>query len=189
MAVFLVFCYLLVITPVRFGAAIFWQGQARGAVAALVWGVRVQVRFSLCRDGQGHLRLLTDFHGRRKPAAPGPPPPGVIACLKALKRANVGRFLLKRGVRLRDFAIDAEIGGGDAAFIALCTALLRALGALPHGPRVRARPVFQGNGSLKAQCIAEARLGTLLLAGALGLWSLLRSGKKEEKAWNVPSET
>lgn len=42
MAVFLILFYLPAITPVRFGAAVFRHGQARGALAAMVRGVRLR---------------------------------------------------------------------------------------------------------------------------------------------------
>ena len=187
LAVFLIFLYLLLITPVRFGAAAAWHGgvRAEGAAAVLIWGVRVQAGFRVFRDETGKLRLFSDFRGRRHAA--GDPLPNALTLLKTLKRANISSTLLKKGVRLRALSAEAEVGGMDAAAVALCTGLLRALDALLPGVRIQARPVFQGSGGLRARCIAEARLGTLMAIGALGLLSLRR--QKEEATWNIPSET
>lgn len=187
MAVFLIFLYLLLIAPVRFGAAAAWHGgcRAEGAAAVLVWGIRVQVGFRLFRDETGKLRLFSDHRGRRQAAHD--PLPNALTLLKTLKRANVSRALLKKGVRLRALSAEAEVGGMDADAVALCTGLLRALDALLPGVRIQARPAFQGTGSLRVRGIAEARLGTLMAIGALSLMSLRR--QKEEATWNIPSET
>lgn len=187
MAVFLILFYLVLITPVRFGAAVTWHGDSRaeGAAAALVWGVRVQLGLRLYRDEAGRLRLISAFHGRQR--RPGGSIRNLLTLLKALGRANISRALLKRGVQLTEFSVRAEVGGMDAAAVALCTGLLRALDALLPEAVINARPAFQGQGSFRARCIAEARLGTLIAIGTLGFLSLKR--QKEEAAWNIPSVT
>ena len=97
----------------------------------------------------------------------------------ALRRDETGRLYLEGdGVR----ALAAPSGPA-------LKKPLRALRALGRANHARALPAFRGGGGLRFRCIARARLGTLLLACALGAVSYLRAGKKEEKPWIIPSGT
>lgn len=184
--------YVLLITPLRLGVALR-LGEAdgpRGAAGVMLWGVTLQAQARAVRDDQGRLRLETSFRGKLLPGNrdPSGPAQGVVRVLKALKRANIARALLKKTVRLHILAVDGSIGLEDAAATALCVGTLRALAAIIPKMRCRLVPHFEGKSQVSALCIVDTRLGTLLAVCLLGAASLLLAGKKEEKLWITPSE-
>ena len=73
-----------------------------------------------------------------------------------------------------------QIGGQNAAFIALAAGFLQALNPLLPQANVVCRPSFGGETKAYLRCIAEARLG-ILLAAWLRWRKERRAGQKEEK--------
>lgn len=185
-----ILAYLLCVTPLRFGAAAWWQAGnlPQAALGLTIWGVRLGRRFALRRDDTGRLYLAGE--GGRAVAAPsGPALQGKLRLLRALGRANRARALLRHGVQKEMLLLEAAAHCPNAAQTALLTGLLQALGAAQPLLDIRAIPAFRGGGGLRFRCIARARLGTLLLACVLGAVSYLRSGKKEVGPWIIPSGT
>lgn len=184
--------YVLLITPLRLGAALR-LGDAdgpRGAAGVMLWGVTLQAQARAVRDGQGRLRLETTFRGRLLPGNQDPsgPTQSIVRILKALRRANIARTLLKKTVRLHSLTVDGYIGLEDAAATALCVGAFRALAAVIPGMRCRLSPRFGGKSRVSGLCIVDTRLGTLLAVCLLGAASLFLAGKKEEHSWITPSE-
>lgn len=184
--------YVLLITPLRLGVALrFGETEGlRGAAGIMLWGITLQAQARAVRDAQGRLRLETTFRGRMLPGSQDPsgPTQGILRMLKALKRANRARALLKKTVRLHALTLDGSIGLEDAAATALCVAALQALAAVIPGMRSRLAPRFDGKSLVSGLCIVDTRLGTLLAVCLLGAVSLALAGKKEEHTWITPSE-
>ena len=194
MAWALIVLYLVAVTPLRAGVILHIGGGQgiSGAAGVIIWGVRIGLKIGLIRNAAGKRQL---FIGRRMPLpgeAPAPAPaPGageILGWLRAVKRANRGRTLVKNAVSLDDLQLDALVPGFGAASAAVFTGLLQAAGGLIPGLRVRARPAYQGVGAARVRCMISCRLGMLLAACALGTVSYLMERKKEEKPWIIPSE-
>ena len=178
--------FLLLISPVRIGAALRWSGQLPTLViGVMIWGVRVQTSIHAERDPAGTL-LLTAALGKRPLHFGGKNADGSLQALAALFRSGSGRTALHGVVQVRKVELYLQIGGENAAFAALFTGLLRALNPLfPHAA-IHCHPSFNGQTKVYARCIAETRLGILLAAW---LRRRRRHGQKEEAAWSIPSET
>ena len=187
MAVFLIVLYLLFITPVGLGAAaaVGSGGRPEGAAAVMLWGFRMQVNAAIEKNEQGQYQFVTTF--RKKARRTQPKTQLFSRVLRSVYRSH---GLLRRVIRLRDLSLHADVGTMDAAAVALWTALLQSASAFT-GDRVHitARPAYSRQGGLRVRCIVETRLGMLWTAGALGGRGLLTGRKKEEAAWNIPSET
>ena len=183
MAWVLIALYIVFAAPVRLGAVFRWEkGAAEGRLGAMVWGVRRTVRLDLMLDAENRpaLRLLSGKRERTLPV--GRPRKGAR---KSPGLRSAFEWLLSRAA----LRADIRIGGGDAALAALVSGALSALGALIPRARVRCRPRYGGESGLFLACIAGARLGTIIAVCLRG-WIMNRlQGKKEEKAWIVPSGT
>ena len=190
MAIALTILYALLAAPVRAGAMVrAGGGPMTGAAGVMIWGFRLQIRLEGGRNADGKPEIRFFFRGRRLYPVRNRRPRELPRLLSLPKRLGPARTLLRRGVRLRALEIAARIGGQDAARVALLTGLIRALSPAAPIVRVRCEPAFGGGSALRARCIADARLGTLLAACLLGGISLLRAGRKEETSWIIPSET
>lgn len=192
MAVFLILLYLLFITPVGLGAAaaVGFGGRPEGAAAVLLWGVRLQVNAAIRQDDQGQYQLITTFRKKARRTPVRGKPPKVLRFSRALRNVLRSDGPLRRVIRLREISLYADVGVLNAASVALVTALLQILSSL-SSPRVHitARPAFSRAGGLRIRCIVETRLGTLWAASLLGGVFFQRPDKKEDAAWNIPSET
>ena len=158
--------FLLLIAPVRAGARLIWDEMGpRGAVGLMVWGLREQVDFSTGRSASGALRLAASFRGKslRLPESRGNGKK-MLQALGLLLKSNGKNAALGRLVRVDTLNVALRLGGGDAAALALSAGALRAVGnALPF-LRFQCVPTLDGKTALRAVCIAETRLGILLVA-------------------------
>ncbi len=98
---------------------------------------------------------------------------------------------VRLGGLVRFTALEAEIcpGGPDAAGTALWAGLIRIIAGFFPRLRVRCRPAFNGKTSAVLRCIADTRLGIIIAVCLFGRLKSLRTGRKEEKKWIVPSRT
>ena len=179
--------FLLLITPVRLGAALRWEkGLPRAAVGVMVWGVSGQVFLRSGRDEKGKLRLTASVFGKETPVTPGKAKAGQgLRALWLSLRSNGRLSLLRYTVKIRVFDVSVRLGIEDAARAALAVGLIRALASAVPRLRLRCVPALGGQTAASLRCIADARLG-ILLAAAL-LWRARRRGRKEEKPWIIPS--
>ena len=158
--------FLLLIAPMRAGVRMQWDESGfRGAVGLMIWGLRDQVDVSGARNRAGQLRLTAAFRGKNLPL---PKPKGgagkMLKLVGLLLKSNGDGAALRKLVRVNTLRIALRLGARDAAALALCTGALRAVGGALPFLRFRCLPVLDGKTALHAVCIAEARLGTLLLA-------------------------
>ncbi len=161
--------FLLFIAPVRVGVRIAWdENGLRGAVGLMVWGLREQADFSTGRSASGALRLTASFRGKnlRLPESKGNGKK-MLQLLGLLLKSNGKDAALRRLVKVRTLRVALRLGGGDAAALALGTGALRAAGGALPFLRFQCVPVLGGKTALRAVCIAESRLGILLVAGLL----------------------
>lgn len=191
MAWLLAALYCLVITPLRLGVDVSLRSSLpRAAYGALIWGVRIAGRAQWQQDARGHGHLQATIAGRPLPLQKkkrGRRGSHWIKKLRPAVRARPIRRLIRKNVQVH-WAVSLQIGG-DAAWAALLTGLIRAIAPLIPRADIRCHPIFGGSSALHAQCIVETRLGTLIAAGLLGWLSCLWSGRKEEKSWSIPSGT
>lgn len=180
----LITAYILLIAPVQIGLLVQWEkGRLSATVGIMAWGIRKRFPFLLSRNEQGKLQLQAPYipfrRSRKKHAD----------ILSLLPRLLYVRKKIKFAIHVRHFQIEAALAlptaAGEALLFPLLSALLHAL--FPHG-RCRIRPAFGEIGRGAALCIVDFRLGTLLIAGILWKTHRLSSNKKEEQAWNIPSE-
>ena len=87
-----------------------------------------------------------------------------LKTLALLVKSNTKRAALKKLVRIRTLDVFLQIGGENAAFIALATGFLQTLSPLAPKAKIVCRPSFHGDTKAYLRCIAEARLGILLAA-------------------------
>ncbi len=186
-----IFLFLMLIAPVRVGARLRWEGELpRLAVGAMVWGARLQIDLKPVRSEGGRLRLAAQAGGKRialpkrkKKAAQG------LKALWLLLRANGAGARLRRMVKVRALEGTLRLGGQDAAALALTAGFLRSAAAALPFAHVRVDPALGGRSAVYARCIAETRLGILMAAGLLWYAQRRKAGRKEEKAWIIPSGT
>lgn len=187
----LIVLYLVLITPVQ-GGVVFFAGEGRqgGAAGVLIWGIALQRQFQLTRDGEGRLRLESGPKGKsQKPERDAPKKARkYIRILRALVRGDHARRLLKKALHISVLEGSVGVGTENAAHTALLCAALQGISSLLPQARLHVWPRFNGKSTLRLRCIVSARLGILLAACLLGAISYLLSGKKEEKAWNIPSD-
>ena len=174
--------FLLLITPIRIGALARWAGHApKLTVGVMVWGVRAQTELRFRRDEAGALRLTAGIGKRTVPLRlPGENAGNGLKALALLLRSNADRARLRKAVRVRALDVFLQIGGENAAFIALAAGFLQALNPLLPQAHIVCRPSFGGETKAYLRCIAEARLG-ILLAAWLRWRKERRAGQKEEK--------
>lgn len=167
--------FLLFIAPVRAGVRVQWdENGLRGAVGLMVWGLREQADFSLGRGAAGQLRLTAAFRGKNLPLPQGKNRAGLgFKLLGLLLKSNGKNAALRGAVRVNTLNADLRLGGGDAAALALAAGTLRAVGSALPVLRFRCVPALGGKTALRAVCIAEARLGILLVA-----WLLWKKAKQ-----------
>ncbi len=175
--------YVLLITPLRIGAFFSWEpGLFRCAYGIMIWGAAVRGEVSVRRGEDGRLRMEPSLRRRKRKGRGG--------LLKRIGKPSEIQKTLRRMGRLCLFQARLDLGGQDAAGVALRTGALRAASALLPGARLRCRPVFGGKGAARVHCIVETRLGMLMIACLPGLADHFLAGRKEEKtAWNIPSGT
>lgn len=190
MAAVLILLYLIAITPFRAGVVLHAGGgrESLGAAGVLVWGIRIQGRIGWTKGENGRRQLYLGKAAPTSNPAPGPGVGDILHWLRAVHTANQGRMLVKKAVSLDALEVDALVPGPDAAAAALLTGLAQVIGGLIPRLHVRARPAFSGSGALRVRCMISGRLGMLLAACALGTISYLKTRKKEEKSWIIPSE-
>ena len=186
MAWLLLGIYGLLIAPVRLGALARWKdGEMRLALGVMLWGARAVARFRSGRDKKGALCLRGEWLGREVELHPRLPGRG-----QGLGRILGGGNGFRRlGGLVRFTALEAEIcpGGPDAAGTALWAGLIRIIAVFFPRLRVRCRPAFNGKTSAVFRCIADTRLGIIIAVCLFGRLKSLRTGRKEEKKWIVPS--
>ena len=168
--------FILLISPVRAGVRIAWnENGLRGAVGLMIWGLRDQVDFSTGRSASGTLRLRLSFRGKSLPL---PKSKGngkkMLQLLGLMLKSNGNGADLKKLVRVNTLNVVLRLGGGDAAALALGAGALRALGGALPGLRFRCVPVLDGQTALRAVCIAESRLGILVMA-----WLIWKRGESQ----------
>ncbi len=162
--------FLLFIAPVKAGARLILDEKGlRGAVGLMIWGLREQMDFSAGRDAAGALRLTAAFRGKKLPLPERKGDAGrILRLLGLLIKSNGKEAALRKLVRVDTLSVALRLGGGDAAALALGAGALRAVGnALPF-LRFQCVPALNGKTALRAACIAETRLGILVVA--LCLW-------------------
>ena len=169
MAWWLTAVFLLLIAPVRAGVRVQWdENGPRGAVGLMVWGMREQADFSLKRGTAGQLRLNAVFHGKSLPL---PQRKNRVSfgmkLLGLLLKSNGKKAAMGQLIRVNTLNVALHLGGGDAAALALGTGALRAIGSAVPRLRFRCVPALGGKTALRAVCIAESRLGILLVAWLL----------------------
>jgi hypothetical protein len=166
--------FLLLIAPVRAGVRVQWDERGlRGAAGLMVWGLREQADFTLKRNAGGAPRLTAAFHGNNLTLPHGKNRAEVgVKLLGLLLRSNGQEAALRKVVRVNTLNIVLRLGGSDAAALALGTGALRAVGGALPFLRFQCAPVLNGKTSLRAACIAEARLGILLAA-----WIIWKRGQ------------
>ena len=174
--------FLLLITPLRVGAAARWTGHAPTlTVGVTVWGVRAQTEICFRRDEAGALLLTAGIGKKAIPLRlPGENAGNGLKALALLLRSNADRAMLRNAVRVSALDVFLQIGGQNAAFIALAAGFLQALNPLLPQANLVCRPSFGGETKAYLRCIAEARLG-ILLAAWLRWRKERRAGQKEEK--------
>ena len=190
--VLLIFFYLFLITPLQLAVVIGKEAHfPRGAVGVMIWGIPYTVHFIGRRDEKGKFYIKTTLPGNKaeKDRPLTPPSPALLQILKAFRASKGAWHLLKKGVHIRSGSFELILGGENAALLALLTAALQAIFSLSRRFSLRVHPSFQGKSDFRFRCIVETRLGTLLAAGMLGEFYALGTGKKEENAWIIPSET
>ncbi|MBR3107084.1 MAG: hypothetical protein IKH30_07870 [Clostridia bacterium] len=180
--------FLLLIAPVRIGAALRWEhGKSALTVGVMVWGIRFQTMIEARRDETGALLLNAAVGGKTLTLRPdGRNAANGIKALGLLLKFNANRAKMRKMIQVQAFDIFLQIGGQDAAFIALTSGFLQALNPLLPFVHIDCCPSFNGETKALVRCIAGTRLGILLLA-----WLRLsrrRAGRKEDKAWSIPSE-
>ncbi len=181
--------YLVLITPVKLGAAVsVGGGPAGAAVGVMVWGFRRVVRIRV-RRRDGVPRLCADVGGRSVILSPQMENGWSTRMARMLLRSLTGGGDCPRVLRLRALDGLIRIGGRDAGSIALLTGGLRALTALLPHSRIRCVPSFGGPSLLRLRCIAQARLGTILAAGLKTALRMRRTDRKEEGPWIIPSDS
>ena len=182
--------FLVLITPVRVGAVLRWAGHLPSlTIGLMIWGIQAQTEIRARRDEAGAL-LLTAALGRRNMTLhPGGKNAGKgLKILGLLLKSNGDRAVFKKAVQVRALDAYLQIGGENAAFIAILTGFLQALNPLLPQANIVCRPSFHGSTKAYIRCIAEARLG-ILLAAWLRWRRTRRAGRKEEQAWSIPSGT
>lgn len=162
--------FLLLIAPVRAGAVLRLDGGgSRGAVGMMLWGIRGQIHLSLGRSAEGALRLTATFRNRQFPLPRRKKKAGAGFKLLGLMLKNNGKNrFLRRGIRVNALDIRVRLGGEDAAALALGAGLLRSLNGLSPVLRLRCDPALAAHTEITLRCIAESRLGILLIAWFLG---------------------
>ena len=182
--------FLLLIAPVQVGAALRWTGHMPClTVGVMVWGVRAQTEIRARRDTAGTLLLTATMGKRNLTLRPGGKNAGNgLKALGLLLKSNGDSAMLKKAVRVRALDAYLQIGGENAAFIAILTGFLQALNPLLPQANIVCRPSFHGDTKAYIRCIAEARLG-ILLAAWLRWRRTRRASQKEEQAWTIPSGT
>ena len=161
--------FLLFIAPVRAGIRVQWdENGQRGAAGVMVWGIQEQADFSLTRSAAGALRLTAAFRGKSLPLPRMKNRPALgMKLLGLLLKSNGKEAALRKLVRVNTLSVALRLGGADAAALALSAGALRAIsGAMPF-LRFQCVPSLNGKTALRAVCIAEARLGILLVAWLL----------------------
>ena len=158
--------FLLIIAPVRAGVRVQWdENGLRGSVGLMFWGLREQADFTLNRSAAGTLRLNAAFHGKNMTLPQGKNRAELgVKLLGLLLRSNGQEGALRKLVKVNTLNIALRLGGGDAAALALGAGALRAVGGALPFLRFHCMPVLGGKTALRAVCIAEARLGILLVA-------------------------
>lgn len=188
----LILLYLILISPLRAGVVFsLGRGMPRAGLGIMIWGFSWQFHGALIRDKAGRLHLEASNGSGRKIRLRGlrGPSPSFGRLVRSFQKADRARALLRCSVHLESIRAAVEIGGGNAARTALWTGALMALGGILPPRTLLCRPAFGRESALRFHCIADARLGTLLTACLLGALAFLRTGRKEEKAWNIPSGT
>ncbi|MBR5110277.1 MAG: hypothetical protein IK099_08780 [Clostridia bacterium] len=182
--------FMLLIAPVQAGAVLRWeQGKLTLAAGIMVWGVRFQTLIEARRDTAGMLLMTATVGKKTLPLRPSGKNAGKgIKALRLMLRSNADRAALGKMIRVQAFDLFAQIGGRNAAFIALATGFLQALPPLLPFARIHCRPSFNGETKAFLRCIAGTRLGILWIAW-LRWRRHQRAAQKEETAWSIPSET
>lgn len=182
--------FLLLIAPVQVGAALRWTGHIPClTVGVMIWGVRAQMEIRARRNKAGMLLLTATMGKRNLTLRPGGKNAGNgLKALGLLLKSNGDKAMLKKAVQVRVLDAYLQIGGENAAFIAILTGFLQALNPLLPQANIVCRPSFHGSTKAYIRCIAEARLG-ILLAAWLRWRRTRRAGRKEEQAWSIPSGT
>ena len=100
MAWILIFLYLLLISPVRLGAALSLEGAPRAALGVMVWGIPFQVEFFLERDLNGQLFWVSTLPGikNRPSQGLGERVQRTLHIIRTVKKANIVRLLAVIGV-------------------------------------------------------------------------------------------
>ncbi len=168
--------FLLFIAPLRAGVRVQWdENGLRGAVGLMIWGLREQADFTLARGAAGQLRLTAAFHGKSLPLPQGKSRSGLgLKLLGLLLRSNGKNAALRGAVRVNALSVALRLGGQDAAALALAAGTLRAVGGALPFLRFRCVPALGGKTALRAVCIAESRLGILLVA-----WRMWKRGQSQ----------
>ncbi len=182
--------FLLLIAPIQVGAALRWSGYMPSlTVGVMVWGIRAQTEIRASRDAAGTLLLTAAVGKRSLTLRPGGKNAGNgLKALGLLLKSNGESAMLKKAVQVRTLDGSLQIGGENAAFIALATGFLQALSPLAPKAKIVCRPSFHDNTKAYLRCIAEARLG-ILLAAWLRWRRTQQASQKEEQAWTIPSGT
>ena len=180
--------FLLFITPVRAGIWVEWDGnRLRGAVGVTVWGIRGQAALTGRRGDGGRLRIMAALGGRSVSLPSPHGKSGGAKKLLGLLRHRDAWTPLRRAVQVTRLEAAVRLGGGDAAALALLTGLLRAVGGLLPGLRLRCVPVLGGKSGLRAVCIAEARLGILCTAWLMAKRKAAGGGRRAGQAPALPT--
>ena len=189
MGLALVALFLVLIAPVKAGAALVWnQRNALGIkLGVMIWGVPLQMQISLKRNGKGEPYLERRFMGKARPLRPR----GAKgkSGIKALKAIGGARALLFRLIPVKKAYAFIQLGGENAALSAVLCGMLQILNALIPGVEIACRPRYGGEWGIKALCIAQARLGTLIAVGLPVYFKIKAASGKEKEPWIVPSET
>ncbi len=176
----LIALYLLLITPLRLGVWLHCEGVSPGAaVGVRVWGAPGRWRLTIGRGENGAPALLINGRAVRKTPQSRRKRKNARRVLYALLRADKARGLLLRGVQVELLTLRVQLGGGNAAAVALAAGALRAALCRVRRGDVRVTPAFGGGSALRGVCIVSARLGMLLVCCAAGLLAYARAGKKE----------
>ena len=192
LAGFLIFLYLLLITPLQLGFVIGKEASfPRGAVGVMMWGIRYTVHFIGRRDEAGKFYIKTTLPGKRKEKDRplSAPSPNLFHWMKCIRASQGAWHIVKKGVHIKSGELHWILGGENAAAQALICGAFKALFSLGRRFSLYVHPFFRGKSAFRFRCIVEARLGTLLAAGLLSGLYALTAGKKEEKPWIIPSET
>jgi len=183
--------FLILIAPVQLGAIVLaGKGPVQGKIGAMIWGIAFQLHLAFIRDEQGQLRLENIRKKKKKKHKKNLKRTSewLLRAIKALLKADHARGLMHRGISLTLLEGDIRLHTQDAALTAVLSAALQTLAAYPKKIRIHIAPSFQDHTALRFRCIVACRLGTLLAACLMGYISYRRSGKKEEKSWNILSD-